>query len=266
MKKLLITAVIIILGIDYACGQGDLNEQQKIFFRNERTIAILLNTDGWGLSYRMGKRMDYLNKKIIDFDFGTLRDSKEVKLSNPVYQTPGTFVFGKLNSVWYIRGGLGHQKEIYKKADLGGVAIRFFYSGGPVFAFYKPIYYKILVPVSSTEFTIEEQKFDVNKLDPTMIYGKASFFKGFDELKIMPGLFAKSGFNFEYSKQDKLIHAIEVGAQVNLFPKMIPIMATTSNKAIFFSLFASYRFGVVLDPTNPEANTFDNLFRSKKKK
>jgi hypothetical protein len=265
MKKLLITAVIIITGIDYVYGQGDLNEQQKIFFRNEKTLGILLNTDGWGLSYRQGKRINYLNKKIIDFDFGTLRNPKEVRLSNPVYQTPGSFVFGKINSVWYLRGGLGHQHEIYKKADLGGVAIRFFYSAGPVLAFYKPIYYKILVPVSSTEFTIVEQKFDIKKHDPTMIYGKASFFKGFNELKVMPGLFAKSGFNFEYSKEDKVIHAIEVGAQVNAFPQDIPIMATVTNKAVFFSLFASYRFGVVLDPTNPDSNTMNNLFKSKKK-
>lgn len=264
MKKLLITAVIIIIGIDYVCGQGDLNEQQKIFFRNERTLAIILNTDGFGLSYREGKRIDYLNKRIIDFDFGTLKNSKEVKLSNPVYETPGTFVFGKINTVFFFRGGFGHQHEIYKKADLGGVAIRYFYSGGPVIAFYKPIYYKIIDPISSTEVNIIEEKFDIKKLDPTMIYGRSSFFKGLNETKVMPGLFVKGGFNFEYSKEDKLIHAIELGAQVNLFPKEIPIMATESNKAIFFSLFASYRFGVVLDPNNPESNKLANIFKRKK--
>jgi hypothetical protein len=265
MEKLLITGVIFIVAIDIAFSQGELNEQPKIFFRNEKTVAILLNTDGYGGSYRMGKRIDYLNKKIIDIDFGTLKNPKEVRVSNPIYQTPGSFVFGKINSVFYLRGGLGRQHEIYKKADLGGVAIRFFYSGGPVLAFYKPVYYKILVPVSSTEFTIVEQKFDIKKHDPTMIYGKASFFKGFNELKVLPGLFAKSGFNFEYSKEDKVIHAIEVGAQIMLFPKEIPIMATINNKAIYLSLFASYRFGVVLDPTNPESNTVENVFRSKKK-
>jgi hypothetical protein len=265
MKKLLIISIVFITAIDIAFGQGDLNEQPKIFFRNEKTLAILLNTDGYGGSYRKGKRIDYLNKKIIDIDFGILKNSKEVRLSNPIYQTPGSFVFGKINSVFYLRGGLGRQHEIYKKADLGGVAIRFFYSGGPVLAFYKPIYYKILVPVSSTEFAIVEQKFDIKKHDPTMIYGKASFFKGFNELKVLPGLFAKSGFNFEYSKEDKVIHAIEVGAQIMLFPKEIPIMATENNKAIFLSLFASYRFGVVLDPTNPESSSVENVLRSKKK-
>jgi len=265
MKKLLITFIVFITAIDLLLGQGDLDQQQKVFFRNEKTLAILLNTDGYGGSYRSGKRIDYLNKRIIDIDFGTLKNSKEVRLSNPVYQTPGSFIFGKLNSVFFIRGGWGRQHELYRKIDLGGVAIRFFYSGGPVLTFYKPIYYKILVPVSSTEFTIVEQKFDIKKLDPTMIYGKSSFFKGFDELKVLPGIFVKSGFNFEYSKEDKVIHAIEVGAQVMAFPKKIPIMATENNKAIFLSLFASYRFGVVLDPSNPESNSIESLFKSKKK-
>lgn len=265
MRKLLITLIVFISAIEILTGQGELDKQQKIFFRNEKTLAILLNTDGYGLSYRAGKRIDYLNKRIIDIDFGTLKNPKEVRLSNPVYQTPGSFIFGKLNSVFFFRGGWGRQHEIYRKIDLGGVAIRFFYSGGPVLTFYKPIYYKILVPVSSTEFTIVEQKFDIKKLDPTMIYGKSSFFKGFNELKVVPGIFAKSGFNFEYSKEDKVIHAIEVGAQVMVFPRKIPIMATENNKAIFLSLFASYRFGVVLDPSNPEANSVESLFRSKKK-
>ena len=44
------------------------------------------------------------------------------------------FVFGKLNSTFYLRAGIGHQHELFKKADLGGIAIRYFYSAGPVLA------------------------------------------------------------------------------------------------------------------------------------
>ena len=81
------------------------------------------------------------------------------------------------------------------------------------------------------------------------------------------GLFrgiGKAGFNFEYSKEDKIIHAVEIGAQINAFPKKIPIMATSNNKLLFFSLFVSYRFGMVIDPMNPEANKLTNIFKRKK--
>jgi len=263
MKKLLIIAVIITFGIVSLYAQGELDEQQKVFFRNERSFAILLNTDGYGISYRGARRIDYLNKRLLEIDFGILKHPKEYRLSNPYSQSSGTFVFGKLNSVFYLRGGIGHQHELYKKADLGGIAVRYFFSGGPVFAIYKPIYYRVLYPVSPTEFELKEEKFNVSIALPQDIYSKASFTKGLDETKLLPGLYVKGGFNFEYSKEDKIIHAIEVGAQINAFPKKIPIMASSDNKFIYFSLFASYRFGMILDPLNPESNKLTNIFRRK---
>jgi hypothetical protein len=264
MKKLLVLAVLLLYGAVSLFAQGEIDEQQTVFFRNERSFAILLNSDGLGVSYREAKRKNYLNKRLLEIDLGTLKHPKEYKISNPYFTGTGSYVFGKLNSVIYIRGGIGFQHEIYKKADLGGVAIRYFYSFGPVLALYKPIYYEVLYPISLTEAEIREEKFDVTIHQPSDIYSKASFFKGIDETKVLPGLYAKGGFNFEYSKQDKVIHAIEAGVQVNAFPKSIPIMASPDNKAVFFSLFVSYRFGVIIDPLHPEETRFSNLFRRKK--
>jgi hypothetical protein len=265
IKKLLISVVIILYGATLLYAQGELDAQQKVFFRNERSFAILISSDGIGLSYREAKRINFLNKRLIEIDAGTLKHPKEYKRSNPYYQNTGTFVFGKLNSVGYLRGGIGRQHELFNKADLGGIAIRYFYSGGPVIALYKPIYYNVLYAVSLYEAELKEEKFDVSIHAPEDIYSKARFTKGLDEIKVLPGLYAKGGFNFEYSKEDKVIHAIEVGVQVNAFPKRIPIMATTDNKAIFFSLFVSYRFGVIIDPLNPESSKLSNLFKKRKK-
>jgi hypothetical protein len=266
MKKLLIIAVILLFSAVSLHAQGELDVQQKAFFRNERSFAILLNTDGIGISYRGAKRIDYLNKRILEIEAGTLKHPKEYKISNPYTQSTGTFVFGKLNSVVYVRGGIGRQHELYKKADLGGIAIRYFYSAGPVIALYKPIFYRVLYPISVSEFDLKVEKFNVSIAMPQDIYSRASFTKGLDETKVLPGLYLKGGFNFEYSKQDKIIHAIEVGAQINAFPKKIPIMASNDNKALFLSLFVSYRFGMIIDPLDPESNKLSNVFRRKKNK
>ena len=40
-------------------------------------------------------------------------------------------------------------------------------------------------------------------------------------------------------------------------------MDSADNKAIFFSIFASYRFGVIIDPLHPEDSRLSNLFRRK---
>lgn len=264
MKKLLIIQVLIYCCAIQLSAQGELDEQQKVFFRNERSFAFLLNSDGMGGSYREAKRIDYLNKRYFEIEAGNLRHPKEYRMPN-YYNQGGSFVFGKMNAPFYLRGSIGHQHEIYKKADLGGVAIRYFYSAGPVLGIYKPIYYKVLYQTGNpNELEIKDEKFEVSIAIPADIYSKSSFFKGLEETKVIPGLFAKGGFNFEYSKEDKVIHAIELGAQINAFPKKIPIMANTDNKAIFFSLFVSYRFGVIIDPLNPETSKLSNLLRRKK--
>ena len=264
MKKLLILAVLILFGAISLYAQGELNEQPKVFFRNEKSFGILLNTDGIGISYREAKRVDFRNKQLIEFDAGTLRNQKEYKQSSGIAPTGGSYIFGKLNSTFYLRAGFGHQHELFKKADLGGIAVRYFYSAGPVLALYKPVYYKVLYPVSTNSFEVKIEKYDPSITIPQEIYAKAAFTKGFNELKVVPGIYAKAGFNFEYSKEDKIIHAIELGAQINAFPKKIPIMAIDNNKAIFFSLFVSYRFGLILDPLDPESNKLSNIFKRKK--
>ena len=115
MKKLLILAVIVLFGAISLYAQGELNEQQKVFFRNERSFAILLNTDGIGVSYRGAKRIDYRNKRLFEIEAGTLKHPKEYKLSNP-YTQAGNYIFGKLNSTFYLRGGIGHQHELFQKS------------------------------------------------------------------------------------------------------------------------------------------------------
>ena len=263
MKRLLILAVIVLLGTIALYAQGELNEQQKVFFRNEKSFAILLNTDGAGISYRAAKRIDFRNKNLLEIDAGYPKLIKEYKQSS--FYTQGSFIFGKLNTTFYVRAGLGHQHELFKKADLGGIAVRYFYSAGPVLAIYKPIYYRVLHLVTQNQYDIVEEKFDPAAIaSPQDIYSKASFTKGLNETKVMPGLYAKAGFNFEYSKLDKVIHAIEVGAQLNAFPVKIPIMSGSGNKALFFSLFVSYRFGIILDPLDPESNKLSNIFRRKR--
>jgi hypothetical protein len=264
MKKLLLLSLLVLSGTISLYAQGELNEQQKVFFRNEKSFGILLNTDGWGISYRGAKRINFRNKNLFEIDFGTIKLVKEYRQSSQWVQG-SSFIFGKVNSAFYLRGGIGYQHEIFKKADLGGIAVRYFFSAGPVLGIYKPIYYRVLHPISPTEYEVKEVKFDNSIASPSDIYSKASFTKGMDETRVMPGLYGKFGFNFEYSKEDKVIHAIEVGTTLNAFPKEIPIMYGANNKALFFSLFVSYRFGMIIDPMDPESNRFSNIFRKKKK-
>jgi hypothetical protein len=266
MKRLLIIFFIFSGCAVIVYPQGEIDQQQKVFFRNERSFGLHLTTDGFGAGYRAAKRINYLNKRIIEVDAGILKSPKEYRQRHP-YGQGGSFVFGKLNSAFFLRGGYGRQHELYSKEDFGGIAIRYFYSAGPVLGLYKPIYYKVLylIPGTINEYGVRDEIYDPSQIaSPIDIYGRSSFTKGLNEIKVMPGLYGKFGFNFEYSKQDRAIHAIEIGGQLNAFLNEIPIMAVTDNKQLFFSLFVSYRFGMILDPLHPETNSFVNIFKRNK--
>lgn len=251
---------MILTAFHHSYGQGEIDDQQRIFYRHERTFAPVLQTDGLGLSYREGRRVDARKKVIYDIDIGLFRHPREIRLTNPYYQSGSTFVFGKLNVPVFIRGGLGRQHEMFRKEYKGGISIRYFYSGGASLSLNKPIYYKVLYPVTNTRFTIREEKFHDSIHWPGDIFSTASFFKGLKETSLIPGVYGKAGFNFEYSPDDKVIHAIEIGASVNAYPKKIPIMATEDNRAIMFALFVSYRVGLVIDPLDPQSNSISTIF------
>lgn len=226
--------------------QGEISEQPRIFYRNEKSIGLLLNSNGLGVSGRYAIRINAKKKHIIDVDFVGIKHSKEYRYSNP-YNSNRTFVFGKLNSFFDLRAGYGRQKELFRKVDKGGIAIRSFFSFGPTLGILKPIYYEILEPTSDPyQYNLITEKF-VTHLNQQYIYGRASFFKGIDEITVVPGGYGKIGISFEYSKSDITIHAIETGLVVDIFPKKIPIMDTEENKFYFLTLFISYRFGRVVD-------------------
>jgi hypothetical protein len=93
-----------------------------------------------------------------------------------------------------------------------------------------------------------ESQFDPDYMQSIYdIYDRMSFFMGVNETKLVPGVFARAGLSFEYSSEDRAVHALEGGVQLEGFLKKLPILAIEDNRQLFLTLFASYRFGKVLD-------------------
>ena len=241
-------------------AQGELDKQDKVFYRNERTYAFLLNSNGFGGNYRFAKRIDGFRKTLYEIEFNYLKHPKESKISLP--QTSRNIVYGKLNTVFTLKGALGFQKEMFRKRDIGSISIRYFLNFGPSLAIIKPIFY---------EYVSEQGSFyDRYTPDKTVyeIYGKAPFVKGFNEIKLQPGIYTKFGFTFEYSNIDEVFHALEVGVAFDAYVGKVPIMATEPGTLLFvlpddqfyLTLFISYRFGKVIDTQfNPKRNKFDKI-------
>jgi len=96
------------------------------------------------------------------------------------------------------------------------------------------------------------------KYNNIYILGRASFFKGFDEIRPIPGAFGKFGFNFDFGRQDRIVHALETGIIAEGFMKKVDIMDFTylgseskkiaKNQQFFLTIYVSYRFGRIVDP------------------
>ena len=113
-SKLLLFLFFILLSF-FAYPQDLPDDMPKIFYRNEKTIALNLNSNGWGLGYRYGSRINFFEKRIYEIDFSVIKHPKEINLSNASFLSSESFVFGKLNSVFDFRFGYGKQNEIFAK-------------------------------------------------------------------------------------------------------------------------------------------------------
>ncbi len=249
MKRLLVGIPAIFIYY-LAFAQGEIDDQDKVFYRNERTYAGYLCSNGFGGNYRFVKRITAFKATSYEVDLVSIKHPKEVKIStSPSSFTSKSFVYGKLINFYNLRAGIGYQKELFQKFDRGGISIRYFYNFGAALGIKKPIYYNIYIISAAGDKIIDEitEKFDINQhVDPRLM-SRASYFKGFNELSFTPGIYGKTGLTFEFSKYDEVIHAIEAGIILDTFIKKISIMAIENDSRVFFSLYLSYRFGKVVD-------------------
>lgn len=243
-------------------AQGEIDDEEKLFYRNERTWALMLNTQGWGVNYRYAKRIDGFRKTLYEIEFDYIKDKREKKISGGYQTNYRTFVYGKLNSFYTLKGGIGFQKELYQKQDKGSISIRYFYNIGPSIGFLKPIYYDIAEAIGDGSYQIVTEKFS-DHININNIQGRAPFTRGLGETKVVPGLYAKFGLTFEYSKFDKAFLAIEAGIAIDAFAQRIPIMYASDpnqHKFLFPALYFSIRTGKVIDAQfKRDRNRLDNF-------
>jgi hypothetical protein len=248
MKTIIAISVLFFSGISYVLAQGEIDDQEKIFYRNERTFAGTISTNGFGGGFRYAKRLDGRKKTIYEIDLHYIKHEKEYRITfSSTQQFGSSFVYGKQHSFFSLQGGIGLQKEIFRKEDKGSISIRYFYSFGLSVGFEKPIYYDVTVVDTNTGVGSQERI----KFEPEAhileVEKKAPFYVGFDEIKIIPGAYGKFGLTFEFGKSDQVFNAIETGIALNAYIRKIQIMANEHNHWLYPAFFLSYRFGKVID-------------------
>jgi len=238
-------ALLVILSVQNVCAQTTLFDETTVIYKKELIGGIVIHGDGWGLNFGMGKYLTAKSRRMIQFEIVGMKHPKEVKSFNPYYEDARGYFFGKTNSLLIFRPSYGRKHQLTDKLRKSGVEVNYVWAIGPSIGFSKPIFLEIGKPGIPYEIIVVEQ-YDPEVHFVDDIFGRASWFQGFDQLKVYPGLFAQFGLNFEYADQKSSIKAIEAGVSIDAFAERIPIMAqveNVKNKQFFFEFYVSVRYG-----------------------
>jgi hypothetical protein len=246
-KHLILTAFLIIL---LSSGTAFAQEEKEsdtisdiVLLEKQWTLGLLFHTNGWGVKIRSGKNITFLRQRMWELEYSTYKSPKEIRVINPMFSDAKSYIFGKLNYVSFLRGGIGFQNILNRKPYWGGVQLSAVYYGGISIGITKPMYLYIIHIQSLYEYNIVEEKYNPDIHFVEDIYGRGSFLSGITQLGFYPGLYVKGGLEFEFGTKNTRINSLEGGATLDFSPIAIPIMAFNPKQNFFITLYLSISLG-----------------------
>jgi len=243
---LLLTFVLSAGGVFAQLNISSDTTSDNILLTQEHSFYGMIHSNGWGFGFRKGINRDYFKKQMFEAEFLEMRSSKETRTINPNFYGAKSFYYGKINTCYIIRSGVGYQYLLNQKPYWGGVEVRGFVFAGAELALAKPIYMKVVTSSGTgpdVVYDLITERYDPTLQSPDLIYSKASFFKGINQIKPYPGIYVKAGVNFEYGTYNTKITALETGVALDFHPKAVPIMAFNQNPRFIPTVYISMHFG-----------------------
>ena len=216
-------------------------EEGNLSFRKTSSFGIQLRTSGYGLFYELGRRKSQRFTNTYSIELTEIKHPKEDKsgegnfFSNP-------FIYGKIINFYQVKLGYGQQYILGQKGNKNGVAVIALLQGGLDLGLAKP-YYLHLQDNAGKERTISYFEDSTNFVSPQLIYGGGGFGKGFNEIKLKPGIYFKGGLRFDFGRFNESIQALEIGMSLEAFGEQILIMARNDPHRFYFQGHIAFVFG-----------------------
>lgn len=154
--------------------------------------------------------------------------------------TGNTYIYGKSNYLYAIRGQFGREWILFRKAPQQGVQISLITGIGPTLGIIAPYYIEYM----TNDGIIVRQQYDADiHQNRENILGTGALFQGLGQSDIAMGLNWKGALAFEFgSKRNKVI-GLELGFMVEAYSKPIPIIPTTENYSVWPNAFVTLYYG-----------------------
>lgn len=219
-------------------------EEGLLIYQKQSVFGIQGRTNGYGVFYELGRMKTNRKTAIYRIDITEIKHLKEEKSSTGGIFFGNPFIYGKINNFYQVTLGFGQQHILGQKGNKNGVAVSVVGNAGLALGLLRPYYLEILDPVGGTNKTIKYSEADrLIFLDGPSIVGSAGFGKGWNELKVKPGGFAKTALRFDYGRFNEVVSGIEIGLSIEFYGSKIPIMADQKEKQMFFQGYIALLFG-----------------------
>ena len=216
-------------------------EEGNLSFRKQSAFGIELRTNGYGIFYELGKRKSARYTNLYTIELTEIKHRKEEKLNGGQFFS-NSFVYGKIYNFYQAKLGFGEQYILGQKGNKNGVAVTLSLQGGLDMGLLKPYYIDV------------EDSAGVNRsvsyaTDPGAyttaqgIYGGSGFTKGFNEIKVKPGVYLKSALRFDFGRYNESLQAMEIGVSAEAFSQKIPIVIFNNPKQLFVQMHIAIVFG-----------------------
>lgn len=138
---------------------------------------------------------------------------------------------------------MGQQVLIGGKGNKNGVAVYGVTTGGISLGLERPYYVQVEDNTQQTRYVKYDSPDSLLFLDRNAIIGGAGLSKGWNEMKVAPGLHAKTALRFDYNRFNTNISAIEAGVNAEFYFRKIEQMAHNPGNRFFVNAYISLLFG-----------------------
>jgi len=218
-------------------------EEGVLVYRKQSIFGFQFRTNGYGAFYELGRMKTNRKTNIYRLDITEIKDLKEEKSASSGIFFGNPFTYGKINNFYQATLGFGQQYILGQKGNRNGVAVSAVYNGGLAIGFLRPYYVEVQDPLTGENKTIKYSSADSSLfLGPTII-GGGGLGKGWSEIKMKPGAFAKAALRFDYGRFNEVVSGIELGLSADFYSSKIPIMFYQKERQLFFQGYISILFG-----------------------
>jgi hypothetical protein len=238
MKYKVITIVLLV-----SVGSGNQVFSQpsdEIGYTKEIALGITKSTNsgligGFIMKYTKHHRNDafhYIGAEIVN-----IKHPKEERYYS---FTGNTYIYGKSNYLYAIRGQIGREWILFRKAPQQGVQIDLITGVGPTIGVVAPYYIEYM---NNDGLVVREQYQAEVHQNRENILGTGSLFQGLGQSDIIMGINWKGSLAFEFGSKKNKVIGLELGFMIEAYSKPIPIIPTAENYSVLPNAYITLYYG-----------------------